>query len=185
MVSKNAARKAPGPLTLRFVVDGPPVPQPRQRTPPTRLFAIRTGRTQQRPYLPRDHPVHAYKDAVILAARGAVNGCPAWDTVGAMELDLLFVLPRPRPRGGSGTRTRHGPPGPLTTGGRLWCSRSPDRDNLEKAVTDALSGVVYVNDAQVVDGRTVKVYAAIGERPHVVVRVRALGTVGPGLEISI
>jgi Holliday junction resolvase RusA-like endonuclease len=169
------------PLALRFVVDGPPVPQPRHRTPPLRLYGTRTGRKQQRPYLPMGHPVHAYKDAVTLAARGAVNGCKGWDTAGAMELDLLFVLPRP----GGGLGTRHGPPGPLTSGGRLWCSRSPDRDNLEKAVTDALAGVIYVNDAQVVDGRTVKVYAAIGERPHVVIRVRALGEAGPGLDISI
>lgn len=34
----------------------------------------------------------------------------------------------------------------------------PDKDKLERSVFDALKGILYANDAQIVDGRTRKLY---------------------------
>lgn len=43
----------------------------------------------------------------------------------------------------------------------VWKHRGmkPDRDNLQKACSDALQGIVYDNDSQIVDGRTMKDFA--------------------------
>lgn len=46
---------------------------------------------------------------------------------------------------------------------RMHLGMRPDRDNLGKACQDALQGILYVNDSQVVDGRTSKHYADCSE----------------------
>ena len=43
---------------------------------------------------------------------------------------------------------------------RIRPTSKPDWDNYGKSVSDALNGVAYLDDAQVVDGRAIKVYAA-------------------------
>jgi len=62
--------------------------------------------------------------------------------LGALILTLTFFLPRPRslPK-----RVRH----PI---------RKPDADNLAKAVKDALRGIIYKDDAQVITLHVAKVY---------------------------
>ena len=54
--------------------------------------------------------------------------------------------------------------------GRLMPATKPDCDNLAKTVLDALNGVLWLDDAQVVDLSVSKRYAA---EPHTVVTVRA------------
>ncbi len=39
-----------------------------------------------------------------------------------------------------------------------WKTSKPDRDNLEKLVADALNGIAYADDSQVVTGPTQKFY---------------------------
>lgn len=51
----------------------------------------------------------------------------------------------------------------------------PDRDNIEKAICDALNGLAYRDDEQVVDGPIMKRYS---DHPKVVVRI-AWGKAGP------
>ena len=61
--------------------------------------------------------------------------------------------------------------------GRLPCLTTPDVDNIEKIVMDALAPsrttkkkawiCILANDAAVVDARTRKLYAAVGEKAHV------------------
>ena len=50
----------------------------------------------------------------------------------------------------------------------------PDIDKLERAVHDAMNGIVYVDDAQVVRAAQEQRYPLEGEIPGVIVRVRAL-----------
>jgi len=52
--------------------------------------------------------------------------------------------------------------------GMVCHTGKPDADNLAKAAKDALNGVVWVDDAQVIDLRTRKVY---GERAEVRIQV--------------
>ena len=43
--------------------------------------------------------------------------------------------------------------------GESWPAGKPDWDNLGKLVSDALNGVCYKDDAQISDGRVIKLYA--------------------------
>ena len=47
--------------------------------------------------------------------------------------------------------------------GLIFPTKKPDWDNIGKIVCDALNGIAYKDDAQVVDGRVVKHYSEI---PH-------------------
>jgi Holliday junction resolvase RusA-like endonuclease len=57
----------------------------------------------------------------------------------------------------------------VTLSGRATCK--PDADNLLKAVADSLQGVVYADDAAIVDVRVVK---SSGEPPGLRIEVEAL-----------
>lgn len=52
--------------------------------------------------------------------------------------------------------------------GEIRPTKKPDWDNIGKIVTDALNGLAYYDDAQVVDAHVVKRYA---ERPMVTVEI--------------
>lgn len=45
--------------------------------------------------------------------------------------------------------------------GAIRPTKKPDADNVEKIVLDAINGIAWRDDAQVVDLRTVKVYGAV------------------------
>jgi Holliday junction resolvase RusA-like endonuclease len=55
--------------------------------------------------------------------------------------------------------------------GRLWKESTPDADNLQKLVFDALNGVAYADDARVVRMTGETVFAAVGEAPGVEIRL--------------
>lgn len=42
--------------------------------------------------------------------------------------------------------------------GNLWPTGKPDWDNTGKLISDALNGILWVDDAQVIDGRVTKAY---------------------------
>ena len=48
--------------------------------------------------------------------------------------------------------------------GKLFPLVKPDEDNIKKAVNDALNGIAYADDKQIVDGRCRKLYAYGGSR---------------------
>lgn len=51
---------------------------------------------------------------------------------------------------------------------------APDWDNFGKAVCDAMEGIVYVNDKQIVDGRCIKMYAQPDEEGYIIVEINAV-----------
>lgn len=57
---------------------------------------------------------------------------------------------------------------------RVWPIVRPDIDNYAKAIMDALEGVVYANDKQVVALILLKFYAEIGDAPQVLVIVEPI-----------
>lgn len=63
--------------------------------------------------------------------------------------------------------------------GYLAPTAKPDSDNVEKAIKDALNGVVWVDDAQAVFGIKEKVF---GEKPGVYVKAYALNRVPSGVK---
>ena len=58
---------------------------------------------------------------------------------------------------------------------RAFHSSKPDRDNLDKAVMDALKGLAWIDDSQVCQGEIQKWIAAGDEQPHALILITELG----------
>lgn len=137
---------------IRFFVEHEPIPQPRQR------HAIRNGIMMN--YIPKSHPVHVYKQAVQLYAKMAYQGQPLESPLKAY---FLFLLPRPARLV---WKTRAMP--------RAWSPGRPDIDNYLKAIFDALNGLVFKDDSQIVRLEAIKQYCAGDESPGVDVLIEEL-----------
>ncbi len=90
-----------------------------------------------------------------LASRGLL--------LGGVRLTLAVVLPRPKSL--AKKLSPH--------------LKAPDLDKLVRGLADPLSGLLYRDDSQVVELIASKRYAAVGESPHVDVRVEATQGTAP------
>ena len=106
-------------MTITLSVPGDPVPQPRPRVSTAGGFA--------RAYVPKDHPVHAYRQAIAMAA--AVAGLREQSKPVSVVIDAVFARPKSH-LNKSGVKSS-APALPR-----------PDVDNLGKAVLDALQDVM-------------------------------------------
>jgi len=136
--------------SITFSIPGPPVGKERART--FRQGGVSITRT---PDKTRD-----YEKLVATLARLFWKGPPA---EGPIRLELVVVKPRPK------RLHRKADPD-----GRIRCLASPDLSNVQKAVEDAMNGIVYADDAQVCEWSGSKWYAAKGEGPCVVVTVEEI-----------
>lgn len=134
---------------VRFVVPAVPVAQPRQR------HALVVGHVRN--YTPADHPVQAYKAAVMLAAKQAGIRTPI---DGPVVLDVDFYLPRPK------RLMRKKDPE-----GRIPHTARPDVDNLFKSTVDALSELAWRDDTLIFDTRARKWYAEKDGAPRVEITI--------------
>lgn len=98
-----------------------------------------------------------WKTMVAQTAGDLMNGRELLD--GPLELSLVFVVPRPKGHFGAKGLRPSAPHYPTV---------KPDVLKLARAVEDALSGVVYRDDAQIVEELLAKEY---GEPARVEVRV--------------
>jgi Holliday junction resolvase RusA-like endonuclease len=106
-------------MAITFSLPGDPVPQPRPRVSTACGFA--------RAYVPKDHPIHAYRHAVAVAARAA----GVRQATGPVSVIIDAVFARPKSHlNKSGVK----PTAPALP--------RPDVDNLGKAVLDALQDVM-------------------------------------------
>lgn len=142
--------------SITFIVPAVPVAQPRQR----HRIITSGARTFAQNYTPRDAPVGTFKATVRLAAQHAYKGPPL---TGPLRVDVLLVFPRPT---NLIWKTRAMP--------RLRHAKKPDRDNCDKAVMDALKGLLWVDDSQACAGEVQKWIAAGDEQPHVRISVAEL-----------
>lgn len=88
-----------------------------------------------------------------------------WDKSVAVE--LTFVLPHPKGHFRTGKHA-----GELRPDIPYMCARKPDIDNYIKLVLDALNGVFFLDDAQVVKIEAQKRYDHLPERPRTEVTMR-------------
>ena len=95
-----------------------------------------------------------YADAVALKAIEAMRGTPIMEGAVRVALRAVFVPPATWSKG-------------LRENAK-WKTSKVDLDNIYKLAADAMSGIVYVDDAQVADLSCQKVY---GLRPHLVIEV--------------
>jgi len=127
---------------LQFFAHGTPKGQPRAR-------ACRRG-NHAAVYDPGT--ADAWKWAVRAAAKDKWDGVPF---VGPIRLEVTFYMPRPK----SHFRSN----GDLKPKAPEWHIGKPDRDNLEKALMDALTTLgVWADDCQVCTGVVRKKYATKG-----------------------
>lgn len=125
---------------MNFTVGGQPVPQPRAR--------IVTRGRKTWAMTPGDHAIHAYRQAVAAAAKIA---CPH-QTDDPVSVILQFTIARPKSH-------------MLKSGPRPTAPRYPrcDCDNLAKGVLDAMTGIVWYDDDQVVELHIYKQYGSAGK----------------------
>ena len=139
-------------MEIRFTVHAIPIAQPRQRH---RVVSSR-GKHFATNYTPKSDPVNTFKAAVQLTASQVYKSAPLEGPIG---MDVILVFPRPK-----------------TVAKKLGDCRlphdvKPDRDNVYKALSDAMNGLIYRDDSQICDGRIVKCRAAADEQPHVEVTI--------------
>lgn len=141
------------PSATRITVPGNPVPQPRPR------FSSRGGFA--RAYVPAKHPVHAYRQAIALLAQSSYAALGLGPHTGdvAISIDAVFGRPPSHKRLGDKAPRR-----PVKS----------DWDNVAKAVCDALNGVAYLDDDQIIQAHVTRRYAEPGEPAQTVVIVTRL-----------
>lgn len=91
--------------------------------------------------------------AEVRAAAAGAFGHDSGPLAGPLELDVTFVLARPRSHYRTGRNA-----GLLRSSAPAWPSSRPDTTKLLRAVEDALTGIVWLDDAQVVEQVARKAY---------------------------
>jgi Holliday junction resolvase RusA-like endonuclease len=95
-----------------------------------------------------------WKACVIHALRPIVQQSGAFQAGVPLRCDVTFYLPRPKGHFGSGKNADQ-----LKASAPTRPTGKPDRDNLDKAVCDAITAAgVWADDSQVTDGRIRKRY---------------------------
>lgn len=105
-----------------------------------------------------DPETSAFKRAVTRCAAEAMRRSVLFE--GPVEMIVISIMPVPASWSRKKTEA--------ALAGQVRPVAKPDADNLAKAVMDALNLVVYRDDAQIVDLRSIKFY---GARPEVQVAV--------------
>lgn len=134
-----------------FVVPGAPIGKGRPKFARKGAFV--------RAYTPEK--TASYENLVKVAAAEAMAGAQPLERPVFLALTLNIPIPA------SWSKKRR----QLAVAGLIGATVKPDLDNVCKAVTDAMNGIVYVDDKQIVSATIVKQYATV---PHVEVRVSEL-----------
>ena len=112
------------------------------------------------------------KTAALLAVDEFSDGYPgadAWTPFdGPVRLTIHFYMPRPKGHYGTGRNA-----GRMKSSAPKFHTKKPDSTKLLRSVEDALTGIVYADDSQVVELVVDKQYTNIG-RPGAAVKVEAV-----------
>ena len=144
---------------ITFRVAGIPVPQGSSRA-----FA-RNGRAH---IVSTSARLSAWRTDIATEARAAMAGRPPVD--GPVRVTLAFV-PAARPASHYLPANRRRPVRELRLDAPAWMASAPDADKLARAGLDALTGVVYLDDRQVVSLHVTKRWPSDAEAPGVTVTV--------------
>ena len=134
------------PMTIAFTVEGEPKAQPRPRA-----FARKMGGK----FVARVFDAGTAENWKSLIAYAAKPHRPPSPLSGPVRLDATFVFARPKSHY-IGNKPERG----LRADAPRWHTQKPDRDNLDKALLDALTqlGCFWHDDSQVCAGEIVKEY---------------------------
>lgn len=112
-----------------------------------------------------------WMDEVKRAARRAYQGGPV---EGPVAVEMVFFRKRPDNQCGTGRNA-----GTVKDWAPRYPITYPDVLKLARGVEDAMTGTVYADDAQIVEERTLKLFAAPGTQPRCEVTVWVLDVVQP------
>ena len=130
---------------IEFTVYGKPVAQPRPRA---------TG-IVGKPRFYNPSTARDWKAIVAMTAQAEMTRKQLPPFKGPVRVSCLFYMPRPKSHFRTGSLSEL-----LKPDAPVWHSQKPDRDNLDKAVLDALTKAkVFRDDCQVVDGNISKVWS--------------------------
>jgi Holliday junction resolvase RusA-like endonuclease len=104
----------------------------------------------------------SYEAGVVLAYRNRYADRARWEKGVPLRMRITACLGVPA---GTATKRKARMLGELPT-------KKPDADNIAKIVADALNGIAYYDDAQIVDLQVRKIYA---ESPHVRIEIQEAG----------
>lgn len=136
---------------VMFWVPGRPQPAGSKRA-----FPIRRKTGAMGVAVTDDNPATKGWQAVVLwEAAGAMDSAGAEMFAGPLGLAVTFTLRRPKGHFGSGRNADK-----LRDSAPRWPIVKPDATKLLRAVEDAMSGVVWRDDAQVVEQMASKVYGS-------------------------
>jgi len=105
-----------------------------------------------------------WRNDIKVAAFDAMSGYPPWS--GGVQLRAVFIFPRPKHHFGTGRNA-----GEVKASAPGWKTSAPDLDKLVRALGDALTGVVFKDDAQIVGISVTKIW---GQTPGVTVKLASL-----------
>lgn len=161
-------------MIFEFFVEGQPVTQPRERfrTLLPRMDQLaRAPRGARSLYgwlqkncraipsgIPKEHGVHAWKSVVLADFRLHYRNSKPME--GAIFVSIVFAMPRPK------SKTRK-----TIANWRYWHEQTPDIDNLEKAVLDALKGFAWLDDCQVCVNKSFAFVCGDGDRSGCAIRI--------------
>jgi len=145
------------PQEVTFRVDGVPAPGGSKR---------HVGKGRIIDSCKRNYP---WRECVAAAAMKAIgSGVEPHPKGVALELEVVFVMPRPKKHylvDFSTVRNSHEHARHLV---------KPDRTKLLRAFEDALTGILWHDDTQIIDGCTSKVYVGSDEQPHAMATLRRI-----------
>jgi Holliday junction resolvase RusA-like endonuclease len=128
---------------------------------------------QKRPRA-RIHGKHArvYDDPKSVKAKDTLaviiqQNSPPRLLAGPLKVDILFCFGRPKSHFGTGRNA-----GVIKKSAPQYKWNKPDRDNLDKLVLDAMSGIIFHDDAQACDGRLRKIFT--DTKPRIEIKVEEL-----------
>lgn len=88
-------------------------------------------------------------------ARECHNERPSEPLSGPLFVNIIFFMPKPK----------------SAPKGKVWCDKKPDIDKLIRSTFDAMTGVIYNDDSQVVAINARKAYASSEEPPGAIITV--------------
>ncbi|WP_054777853.1 RusA family crossover junction endodeoxyribonuclease [Lacticaseibacillus saniviri] len=138
-------------MTIKIIVPGEPVAQARPR-----VYRTKNGVRGVDPTKSRN-----YKAFVAQCAQQAYDDAPLEGPI-----DFRLMIYRPIQKAGSKLLKAD------KANGKVLPTVKPDLDNVYKAVSDALTGIVYVDDNQITDLIVIKRYS---DNPRVEVEVKEIG----------
>lgn len=144
-------------MVISFTVDAVPVAQPRQRHS---IKELKSGKSFVHNYTPKSDPVNDFKASVRIAARQTYKGPPLDEP---LYIGIIYYFSRPKTKM---WKKKEMP--------AYWKTTKPDLDNLQKAVYDALKGIIWRDDALICANRNRKLICSGTNSPHVSITIKTI-----------